>query len=263
MKTSELLQRYGISLKKSLGQHFLSTQDVARKIVKSADISNEDTVVEIGAGAGTLTEELAKVAMRVVTFEIDKRFEKLLKDRLSGFENVELIFDDFLKADLSFLPEGFVYVANIPYNITGPIIEKILKEGRFRMAVLMVQKEVAHRMLSSPGSKTFGYLSALVQSFCKVFKILDVPRSFFVPNPDVDSVVVKLVPRGENLPFRDFRAFLSKIFAKKRKTLKNNMKGWVEDVENVLEKLGIDPMTRAEALTVEQIKRLYIEVKGG
>ncbi len=257
MKTSELLKKYGIKLKKSLGQSFLSTQSVAERIVKAAEIKKGETVIEIGAGAGTLTEELLKAGANVVAYEIDRNLEKLLIDRLSKYENVTLIFKDFLSADLSFLPDGFVYVANIPYYITGPIIEKILRENRFSRAILMVQKEVANRITSPPGRRDFGYLSALVQTFCDVKKLFDVSRSSFVPNPEVDSTVLGFKPKEIDIPFDEYREFLSKVFMKKRKTIKNNLKGIVKDPEKVLKDLGIDPSLRPEQLGTSQLIKLF------
>ncbi len=256
MKTSDLLKRYGIRLKKSLGQNFLSSQKIAKKIVELSGVDQNDVVVEIGAGAGTLTEELAKVAKRVIAYEIDRSLERLLKDRLASYDNVELVFGDFLKMSLPDA-ENFVYVANIPYSITGPIVEKILKEDRFRFAALMVQKEVASRMVSRPGRRTYGYLSALVQSYCEVKKILDVSRSNFVPNPKVDSTVLKLTWKGVDLDFERYSEFLSKSFENKRKTLRNNLKSFLDNPDEVLRDLGIDLGMRPEQISAEDFQRIF------
>ena len=261
MKTKELLEKYGIKLKKSLSQNFLSDERIAKKIVEKSGVGKEDVVVEIGAGAGTLTEELAKVAKKVIAYEIDERLKDLLEERLSNFENVELIFTDFLKADLSGIPDGFVYVSNIPYGITGPIIEKILREGRFSFAVLMVQKEVAERITSPPGRKSYGYLSALVQSFCNVEKLFDVSKSHFIPNPQVDSTVLKLVWKGKIAPFDEYREFLSIAFSKKRKTLKNNLRGIVKDPLSFLRENRIEEKVRPEEVRPEVLLRLFSSLK--
>ena len=261
MRTKELLEKHGIKLKKSLSQNFLSDERIARKIVEKSGIGKEDTVVEIGAGAGTLTEELARVAKRVIAYEIDERLKELLKERLSTFENVELIFTDFLKADLSKVPDGFVYVSNIPYGITGPIIEKILREGRFSFAVLMVQKEVAERITSPPGKRSYGYLSVLVQSFCDVEKLFDVSKSHFIPNPQVDSTVIKLVWKGRGVPFEEYRKFLSIAFSKKRKTLKNNLKEVLKDPVSFLKENGLGEKIRAEEVPPEVFLKLFSSLK--
>ncbi len=260
MKTSDILKRYGIKLKRSLGQNFLSDSRIAKRIVEIAGVDGE-IVVEIGTGSGVLTVELAKVAKTVYTFEIDRSLQNLLSDVLKDFDNVKVFFEDFLKADLSFLNKGFSYVANIPYSITGPIIEKILREGRFKKAVLMVQKEVGDRITAKPGSKTFGYLSALVQTFCDVEKIFRVSKSHFVPNPEVDSVVVKFIPKKNGLDFKSYRKFLSVLFSKKRKTIKNNLKGLINNSEEFLVKFGFDPMKRPEELPVDELVKLYTVIK--
>ncbi len=258
MKTANLLKKYSIKLKKSLSQNFLSDERVARRIVEAAGIGQGNVIVEIGAGAGTLTEEIAKVASKVYAIEIDERLKDLLEERLKGYRNVQLIFEDFLKLDLSFLEDGFSYVANIPYKITGRIIEKILKEGRFEKAILMVQKEVAQRILSEPGKRSYGYLTVLVKSFCNVEKLFDVSKSHFLPNPEVDSTVIKITFKGYDMDFESYKKFVSAIFSSKRKTIKNNLKSIAACPEALLEKANIDPKKRAEQLSIGDIKRLYL-----
>jgi len=263
LKTSDWLARYNIRLKKSLGQNFLSNEKIANRIIAKLDLSKDDTVIEIGAGAGTLTEELAKKAGKIIAYEIDQSLKPLLEDRLKGFKNVELVFEDFLKADLRNLPTGnLAYVANIPYFITSPIIEKIfLESSRFRFAALMVQKELAERIAASHGSKRFGSISFLVQYFCKVEKILEVSRSHFIPNPKVDSIVVKLTPIDRNTDIEEltrlFR-FSRRLFSQRRKMLKNILSSMgypKEKIELLNDK--IDLRLRPEKLSVEQIIELY------
>ena len=260
MKTSDILKKYSIRLKKSLSQNFLSNDRVAKMIVERTKVKKGDVVVEIGAGVGTLTLELAKTGALVYAYEIDDELRPVLEDRLSPFENVVLKFEDFLKSDLSEVPDGFKYVSNIPYGITGPIIEKILKENRFTEAYLMVQREVAQRIVSKPGKRSFGYMSAIVQTFCDVEKIMDVSRSNFVPNPEVDSTVVKLTWKGINVDFEPYSEFLSKLFMKKRKTIRNNLRSMFENPDEILKKLGIDPKIRPEDLRIDEILKLYEEV---
>lgn len=248
MKTSDYLKKYGVRLKKHLGQVFLSDDRIAKRIVKAADLTPEDVVVEIGAGAGTLTEELAKTGARVIAYEIDKSLAPILQERLSKYPNVELRFEDFLKAED--VPEDTICVSNIPYSITGPIMEKII-EWKFKRAIVMVQKEVGERILAKPGKKTYGYLSVVVQTFYEVKKLFDVSRSCFVPNPEVDSTVVDLKRKPVDLDFEKFRKFVSIVFAKKRKTLKNNLRPFLSAFE------GVDLSRRAEQLTVEEIVEFY------
>ncbi|PLV55696.1 16S rRNA (adenine(1518)-N(6)/adenine(1519)-N(6))-dimethyltransferase RsmA [Thermotoga sp. SG1] len=248
MKTSDYLKKYGIRLKKHLGQVFLSDDRIAKRIVKEAGLKPDDVVVEIGAGAGTLTEELAKTGARVIAYEIDESLAPILQERLSKYPNVELRFEDFLKA--KDVPDGAICVSNIPYSVTGLIIEKII-EWRFKRAILMVQKEVGERILSKPGRKSYGYLSVMVQTFYEVRKLFDVPRSYFVPNPEVDSVVIEMKRKDVDLDFERFKKFVSMIFSKKRKTLKNNLKPFLSIFE------GMDLSRRAEQLTIEEIMELY------
>lgn len=248
LKTSDYLKKYGVKLKKHLGQVFLSDDRIAKRIVKEVGLTPEDVVVEIGAGAGTLTEELAKTGARVIAYEIDESLAPVLRERLSKYPNVELRFEDFLKA--KDIPEGAICVSNIPYSITGPIMEKII-EWKFKRAIVMVQKEVGERILAKPGKKTYGYLSVVVQTFYEVKKPFDVSRSCFVPNPEVDSTVVDLKRKPVDLDFEKFKKFVSMIFAKKRKTLKNNLKPFLSIFE------GVDLSRRAEQLTVEEIVELY------
>lgn len=248
LKTSDYLKKYGVKLKKHLGQVFLSDDRIAKRIVKEVGLTPEDVVVEIGAGAGTLTEELAKTGARVIAYEIDESLAPVLRERLSKYPNVELRFEDFLKA--KDIPEGAICVSNIPYSITGPIMEKII-EWKFKRAIVMVQKEVGERILAKPGKKTYGYLSVVVQTFYEVKKLFDVSRSCFVPNPEVDSTVVDLRRKSVDLDFEKFRKFVSMIFAKKRKTLKNNLRPFLSVFE------GVDLSRRAEQLTVEEIVEFY------
>jgi 16S rRNA (adenine1518-N6/adenine1519-N6)-dimethyltransferase len=248
LKTSDYLKKYGVKLKKHLGQVFLSDDRIAKRIVKEVGLTPEDVVVEIGAGAGTLTEELAKTGARVIAYEIDESLAPVLRERLSKYPNVELRFEDFLKA--KDIPEGAICVSNIPYSITGLLMEKII-EWKFKRAIVMVQKEVGERILAKPGKKTYGYLSVVVQTFYEVKKLFDVSRSCFVPNPEVDSTVVDLKRKPVDLDFEKFKKFVSMIFAKKRKTLKNNLKPFLSIFE------GVDLSRRAEQLTVEEIVELY------
>lgn len=263
MKTSEWLAKYNIRLKKSLGQNFLSDNRIAKRMIEKLALDSNYTIVEIGAGAGTLTEELAKIAKKVIAYEVDLTLEPLLRERLEVFENVEIRFEDFLKADLKNIKaERLAYVANIPYFITTPIIEKILLESpRFEFAVLMVQKELAERIASKHGSKKFGSISFFVQYFCDVEIILEVSRSHFVPNPDVDSVVIKLTPKNKKFSSEDLTElfkFSRKLFSQRRKMLKNILKSMGYSAEK-LESLNkrFDLKVRPEQLSVEQITELY------
>ncbi|MFN3691716.1 MAG: 16S rRNA (adenine(1518)-N(6)/adenine(1519)-N(6))-dimethyltransferase RsmA [Fervidobacterium sp.] len=261
------MKKYGVSLKKSLGQNFLSSDVYANKIVELSRICKDDVVLEIGAGAGTLTVALAETGATVFAIEIDKRMQPILSERLNNFDNVKLIFDDFLKTDLSFLlslPQGFKCVSNIPYYITAPIIKKLLFTN-FQSLTLMVQKEVGERLLEPPGSSNRGFLTVVIQTVAKVEKLLTVPKSAFVPNPEVDSLVLKITKK-ENFSFNsisdleNYWNFVSKAFAQKRKTLLNNLRNMgltSQQVEVLLDKVGIEKNTRPEQLENEQFFKLW------
>ncbi len=253
MKTADYLKEHGVILKKSLGQNFLSDERIAKRIVENLEIKKEDTILEIGAGAGTLTEELLKTGAFVYTVEIDERLRNLLEDRLKSYPNKKIVFQDFLKSDISFLPEHYRCVSNIPYYITGPIIVKLL-HTKFYDLSLMIQKEVAERLLEPPGSSNRGFLTVVVQTFCDVKRLLNVSKSSFLPNPDVDSIVLRLVRREfpVNFDYDLYFEFISKSFSNKRKTLANNFKTFIskEVIEKILSK--IDGRKRPEQLTTDE-----------
>uniref|UniRef100_A0A7C4CEY7 Ribosomal RNA small subunit methyltransferase A n=1 Tax=Fervidobacterium thailandense TaxID=1008305 RepID=A0A7C4CEY7_9BACT len=261
MKTSDYLKKYGITLKKSLGQNFLANDDYARRIVEAVGVKSDDVVLEIGAGAGTLTIALARTGAQIFAVEIDNRLKPILEERLSGFKNVELVFEDFLRLDLSFLPKFYRCVSNIPYYITAPIIKKLLFTD-FSDLVLMVQREVGDRLAEKPGSSNRGFLSVVVQTIGTVERVLTVPRSAFVPNPEVESVVLRIRKR-ETVPFQnheelfDFWDFVSKSFSRKRKTITNNLKSFVP-LENLASVLGPIPGNlRPEELSEDDFVQMW------
>ncbi|MGC9796878.1 16S rRNA (adenine(1518)-N(6)/adenine(1519)-N(6))-dimethyltransferase RsmA [Fervidobacterium riparium] len=268
MKTSDYLKKYGVTLKKSLGQNFLSNETFAEKIVQLSEIEKTDTVLEIGAGAGTLTVALAQTGATIFAIEIDERMRPILQERLLTYENVHLIFSDFLALDTSFLPDGYKCVSNIPYYITAPILKKLLFTN-FKSLTIMMQKEVGERLLEKPGSSNRGFLTVVLQTVANVQKVLTVPKSAFVPNPDVDSVVLKMT-RKEQLPFSDnyelesYWNLVSNAFSQKRKTIYNNLKTFIDDkqkIEEILLKAGVQPNERPEGLTEEQFVALWREWK--
>ncbi|MEN3042680.1 MAG: 16S rRNA (adenine(1518)-N(6)/adenine(1519)-N(6))-dimethyltransferase RsmA [Fervidobacterium sp.] len=257
------MKKYGLYLKKALGQNFLSSEFYAEKIVELANISEKDNVLEIGAGAGTLTVALAKTGATVFAIEIDRRMEPVLKERLSTFPNVVVIFQDFLTMDMSFLPKGYKCVSNIPYYITAPILKKLLFTD-FQSVYIMLQKEVGERLVNQPGSSNRGFLSVVVQTVAHVEKVLNIPKGAFVPNPKVDSVVIKIAKK-ESLPFKNlselksYWKFVSNCFGQKRKTIYNNLKNMVpkEKLENMLINCAINQDARPEQLSDEQFFQLW------
>lgn len=278
----EIRDRHNFQLSKSLGQNFITDRHVLEQIISGAEIGDEDLVIEIGPGIGVLTAEAAEVAAKVVAIEIDSRLIPVLKETLSFFDNVEVINQDILKTDLKEIIEserekgsftGAVrIIGNLPYYITTPIIMKILEDGVPADSItIMMQKEVADRIRSGPGGKTYGAISVAVQYYCDVEKVANVPKEVFVPRPKVDSTVLALKPHSEKkVQLTDEKEFFSCVraaFAQRRKTLLNSLSSAggmdKEEVRKVLETLGIDPGRRAETLSIEEFGRLANEVANG
>ncbi len=271
--TIEVLQKYQFTFQKKFGQNFLIDTSVLEKIVSAAQVTKEDCVLEIGPGIGTMTQYLAERAREVVAVEIDRNLIPVLQDTLSGYDNVTLVNDDILKVDIRKLVEEknggrpIRVVANLPYYITTPIIMALL-EGHvpLKSITVMVQKEVAERMQTGPGTKDYGALSLAVQYYAKPELVANVPPNCFIPRPNVGSAVIHLV-RYEEPPVQaeDEKKMFSLIrasFNQRRKTLANGLSNAQElgvtreQVTKVLEELGLSPTVRGEALTLEQFAQL-------
>lgn len=268
----EIKEKYGFKISKSLGQNFLTDKNIIDKIVEAAEITENDLVVEIGPGLGVLTYEAAKQAGKVLAVEIDKNLIPILEENLAEFDNVEIVNEDFLKINLINLLEqndiinnqrrgGVKILGNLPYYITTPIIMKILEDGApVDSITIMMQKEVADRIKSEPGGKTYGALSVAVQYYCTVVDVAKVPRDVFYPQPNVDSAVLRLDVRKEKPVKLDseeaFFACVKSGFGQRRKTLHNSLTGVLglskDDVRDALAEAGIDPVRRAETLSLSE-----------
>lgn len=265
--------------RKQFGQHWLRSEKALSKIVAAAELSKRDRVLEIGPGTAVLTRQLLDLAEAVVAVEIDRDLCELLAKKLGKIENFLLLQGDFLSIDLDALLEPFPpfqnpnkVVANIPYNITGPILEKLLgtignpNPRPFDAIVLLVQREVALRLTAKPESTNFGALSVRVQYLADCQFICDVPAKAFQPPPKVDSAVVRIVPRPIAHPASNPRYLETLIklgFSSKRKMLRNNLKSIIESdqLSHVLEQMGVNPQVRAEDLSVENWVRLSEELR--
>lgn len=270
--TSEILKKYQFRMQKKYGQNFLIDANILRKIVEAAQITEEDCVLEIGPGIGTMTQYLAEAAGRVTAVEIDKGLIPILEDTLSSYHNVTILCEDILKVDLAALSEKnggkpLKVVANLPYYITTPIIMALF-ESHVPLAsvTVMVQNEVAERMQTGPGSKDYGALSLAVQYYAKPEIVAKVPASCFLPRPNVDSAVVRLI-RYEKPPVGAAdEAFLFAVirasFNQRRKTLANGLANAGElgltrgQVEEALGEMGLSNTVRGETLTLEQFSEL-------
>ena len=252
--------------RKQFGQHWLKDETVLDRIILAAELTKSDRILEIGPGTGVLTDKLLSRVNALVSVEIDRDLCKRLVHKFGDRDNFLLAQDDFLKLDLNSLLANFSrfknpnkVVANIPYNITGPILAKLLGKiatpalQKYESIVLLVQKEVGERLVAVPGSKAFGALSLRVQYLASCELICDVPAKAFYPAPKVDSVVIKLRPRQLSNPAKNPRQLETLIklgFANRRKMLRKNLKSIIDiqDLNQLLEKLNFNPQCRAEDL---------------
>ena len=279
--TKAVLERHGFTFKKSFGQNFLTDTNILQKIVDTAEIDDQVNVIEIGPGIGALTEFLAERAAQVMAFEIDHRLVPILADTLRDFDNVTVVNEDILKVDLAQHIQNFKnpdlpikVVANLPYYITTPILMHLIESGiPFSEFVVMMQKEVADRISAQPNTKAYGSLSIAVQYYMTAKVAFIVPRTVFVPAPNVDSAILKMVRRPEPAVAVEDETFFFKVskasFTHRRKTLWNNLTGYFGKTEEIKDKLtkaldqaGLSPSVRGEALSLAEFASLADALKG-
>jgi len=269
-ETNFILKKYSIRANKSLGQNFLINQEVIDEIVNSANITKDDLIIEIGPGLGTLTKQLLDRAGKVICIELDERMVKILNDRFSLYENFEIINQDVLKVNLNEVIEKenrrCKIVANLPYYITTPIIMKLLEDKlNIESITVMIQKEVAERLIATPGEKLSGAITYTVYYYCESEKIMEVPPTSFIPEPEVKSEVIKLKLRKmpavqvENL--QQMFLIIKTAFMQRRKTLLNaltngNIITNKQETIEMFETLNINSNARAEELTLEQFAEI-------
>lgn len=266
-KTQELVKKYNFKFSKSLGQNFLIDDSVLNDIVEGADVNDEDLVIEIGPGVGSLTAQLLNKAKKVISIELDNDLIPILQAELGEHPNFSLIHNDALKVDFNEIigeEKSVKLVANLPYYVTTPIIVKLLKENyNFKSLTIMIQKEVAERMDAEPNCKDYGSLSLLVQYYCNTQIVRRVPPTCFIPRPKVDSIVIRLdrldsprvIVQDEALMFEIIRG----AFNMRRKTLWNGVKFLgleKERLEKAFEDAGIDSKRRGETLSLEEFATL-------
>lgn len=266
-KTKQIIKKYEFNFKKNFGQNFLVDERVLDKIVNAADINKNDLVIEVGPGIGTLTQAMAKRAGKVVSVEIDRTLVPILGELLEDYDNVEIINEDILKVDINEIiashPGMSVKMAaNLPYNITTPIIMGILeKHIPMESLTVMIQKEVAYRMNAKPSTKDYGSLSLVTQYYCEPYLVANVPQNCFMPRPNVDSAVIRLnILKEPKIKVEDEQFmfdFIKAAFSQRRKTLVNCIfssgltKLNKEEIGNVLNELGYDERVRGESLSLE------------
>ena len=266
--TKEVVNKHNFKFSKSLGQNFLIDDNVIDRILEGARLSETDRIIEVGPGIGTLTREMGKVAENVVAIEIDKTLIPILKETLADLDNVEVVNEDILKVDVQGLINEKLnggpvkLVANLPYYITTPIVMKFLEEDiPVTDIVVMVQKEVADRMNAKPSTKDYGALSVAVQYYCDTEIVAKAPRHMFVPQPNVDSIVIGLHVRDEKKYVVDnediFFKTVKASFGQRRKTLLNSLGGL-----GFLSKeaANIDEKRRGETLSIDEFANLSNEI---
>ncbi|CQR47491.1 Ribosomal RNA small subunit methyltransferase A [Paraliobacillus sp. PM-2] len=273
-KTKEILNKYGFSFKKSLGQNFIIDVNILKNIIEAAGVSKDTAVIEIGPGIGALTEQLARHSKQVIAFEIDQRLTPILEDTLKDYANLSIVYQDVLKADVEQIVRTYFsnqhdikVVANLPYYVTTPILMKLLMERLpISSITVMIQKEVADRMAAKPNTKSYGSLSIAVQYFTEATVALYVPKTVFMPQPNVDSAVLHLSQRETPLVEVADEAFFFDLvqaaFAQRRKTLRNNLSRYFAEnftkaeIEVRLKRAGIDGTRRGESLSIQEFADL-------
>lgn len=265
-KMNELLEKNEFNFKKKFGQNFIIDENIINNIVTKANIDKDTLVIEIGPGAGSLTYFLAKFAKNVLCYEIDTTLKEILKNNLKEYDNTEIIYKDFLEANVLEDIKKYEYkklyvVANLPYYITTPIIIKLIEDKiNVDKIVVMVQKEVGDRFKAVPGTKDYSSLSVFLNYYYSVKKIMDVSKNVFIPKPNVDSIVVEFDKKDNKLELINEQLFFKLIrdsFAFKRKTLRNNLKSYdLVKISKVLERHNMDLSVRAEQISLE----LFVEI---
>ena len=264
-ETKYIMKKYSISANKSLGQNFLIDDEVVNNIIESAKISKNDLVIEIGPGAGSLTSKLAVFAKNVLCYEVDEALKPVLSHSLKDFNNIEIIFNDFLKSDVNNDIKKYSYnklyvIANLPYYITTPILMKLITDNiEVDKIVVMVQKEVGDRFRAKPNTKDYSSLSVYLNYYFDVKKILDVSRNVFLPKPNVDSIVVEFTKK-EQVELKNKELFFNLVrdsFKQKRKNLRNNLKNYdLNKIDEILKEHNMDLTYRAEQIPIE----MFIEI---
>lgn len=268
-RTKQILADYGLHAKKGYGQNFLVDPMLVERCAQQAHA--EDAVIEIGPGIGSLTEQLARVAKHVTAYEVDEDLKAVLADTLSPYDNIEIIWQDFLTCDIKTkvheLREQYGSVsvcANLPYYITTPVLFRLFEEApEIPYITVMVQKEVGERFAAGVNTQDYGALSVEAQTLYDVRKLFNVPARSFNPSPNVDSVIIQFARRSETVDPEDlqkFFTFVKACFRQRRKTVYNNLRDYLGSGDQalaVLERAGIDPRTRAQELSKEELRKLY------
>jgi len=269
---NETLNKNNFNFKKKFGQNFIIDENIIKNIVNKSNVDSDTLVIEIGPGAGSLTNFLAQKAKQVLCYEIDETLNTILNQNLINHKNINIIYKDFLKANITDDIKDYEYkklyiIANLPYYITTPIIVKIIEEKiNVDKIVIMVQKEVGNRFKANPGSKDYSSLSIFLKYYFEINKIMDVSKNVFMPKPNVDSIVLEFNKRNEKIIIDEEKVFFKLIrdsFVQKRKTLRNNLINYdLETIEKILNKNNMDLSIRAEQIPIEVFAEIANKLGG-
>jgi len=278
-EVTRLLAKYDFKCRKSLGQNFLIDQNILKIIIHSLEPEKEDCILEIGTGIGTLSAFLSTQIKQVISIEKDRKLIPIIKENLSPFNNIEMIFEDVMNFNFNiFLQENIKkgrkinkIVGNLPYYISIPLIRKIIKLGKnIKIAVFLVQKEVGKRLMAQPGEKDYGILSIATQYYSMPSKVHIVPATVFYPKPKVNSMIIRLdIMEKPRIKVDDEKVFFEIVrasFQQRRKRIINSLANYFQgkidkvEIENILEKTGIDKSLRGETLTLEEFAKLSNEM---
>lgn len=258
----KMMDDYQFQFKKKFGQNFIIDENIINNIILKSEIDKDSLVIEVGPGSGALTNKLCATAGKVISFEIDTTLQEILANELKSYDNVKVIYEDFLKVDVLKYVQNYSFskiylIANLPYYITTPIIMKVIEEKLpIDKIVIMVQKEVGNRFKADIGTKDYNSLSIYLNYYFDVKKVLDVSRNVFYPKPNVDSIVVEMKAKNKEYQVDDEELLFQLIrdaFKQKRKTLRNNLKEYnLEVIEQVLKKYQHSLSTRAEQISLEE-----------
>ena len=267
-RTKYIINKYNLFAKKNFGQNFIINPSIIENIIELSDISKDDYVIEIGPGIGALTEALVQVAYEVYAFEIDKDLEKVLTNEITS-SNLHITIKDFLKVDLNELiskldpNRNIVFVSNLPYYITSDILTKLITSGiNYKSIIVMVQKEVGEKFINNQGKKEESVLTYLARYYCDVIKLIDVSLTNFIPQPNIESMVIKFTKKEYPLKVKSERKFLAvtkALLKMRRKTIQNNLNAYLpskNDVLEILNELNINPLTRPESLSLDDFIRI-------
>ena len=267
-RTKYIIDKYNLFAKKNYGQNFIINPSIIENIVNLSGITKDDYVIEIGPGIGALTEALVQVAYEVHAYEIDKDLEKVLTTEITN-SNFHLYIKDFLKVNLNELIDSFdkdkniVIVSNLPYYITSDILTKLITSKiNYKSIIVMLQKEVGEKFINNQGKKDENVLTYLARYYCDCVKLIDVSLTNFIPQPNIESMVIKFTKKENELKVLDDKKFLDvtkALLKMRRKTIQNNLNAYLpskNDVKEVLDDLNIDPLTRAESLTLEDFIKI-------